>query len=185
MLHRHLTWLQVSRCLQPCPESTAEQHLTTADQLLQLYNNTQHLASQTTQTDIRCWAKMFDISWMQKKSVCCVEVCNLTCTCISCNFESVRQWRANNKASMGALYLGRQFLLLAFLAYPGCCCLRPFVYSMCSSVNMHGLGYVVTQYEREYHKQISRLFLQIVFVSSKSSSYPCHFSPHVHTYIGK
>lgn len=53
MLHRHLTWLQVSRCLQQSPETSAEEHLVTADQLLQLYNNTQHLASLTTQTDIR------------------------------------------------------------------------------------------------------------------------------------
>uniref|UniRef100_A0A6A7FX51 N-terminal acetyltransferase B complex subunit MDM20 homolog n=1 Tax=Hirondellea gigas TaxID=1518452 RepID=A0A6A7FX51_9CRUS len=55
MLHSHLTWLQVSRCLQTATaaDSTVNHHLQSADELVQLYNNTQHLACQTTATDIR------------------------------------------------------------------------------------------------------------------------------------
>ncbi|KAF2354373.1 N-acetyltransferase B complex non-catalytic subunit [Trinorchestia longiramus] len=53
MLYRHLTWLQVKRCLAPDTKNKAREHLAAADNLLRLYNSTHHLASQTVATDIR------------------------------------------------------------------------------------------------------------------------------------
>ncbi|XP_018024748.1 N-alpha-acetyltransferase 25, NatB auxiliary subunit [Hyalella azteca] len=52
-LYRHLTWLQVKRCLMPDVNFTASDHLEEADKFLFMYNNCHHLACQTVATDIR------------------------------------------------------------------------------------------------------------------------------------